>query len=613
MRRRGTVTGESSAGAGVASSWQSGLWIVVAAAFAGALGESGLRFASRVLLHRPTPLDPQSVWLGPLLNLAVLAAPMAVVAAVGHAQRRPVRLVFLGVFYASLQVLLLVPPVGIVADAVLALGIASVAARYTARQPSAGVRRARWLSMVLVGASVVLVALTAGGGYLRERHALATLPPISTPKPNVLLVVLDAARAQSMGLYGGPVKTPFLSRLASQCIDYRRAIAPSSWTLPSHASMFTGRWPQNLTADWTVPLDRRFPTLAERLAAHGYATGAAVGNFLYTTYEFGLSRGFAHYDDYPAELSDAGMRSTIGDHIARAWNRIAHDYVVPGRRTAGAIRKDILRWIDARDGRPFFVFLNWYDAHSPYDPPPPWRHAYTTGEPPTRGVVLQTDHLDSAMVDGLRDAYRGSIGYLDSELDSLVRDLGRRDLLRHTVLIVTADHGEEFAEHGYLEHGATLFYPALHVPLLICPPPNDALGGQRVDEPVSLRDIGATILAMAGGTPGVELPGFDLLALARATADDSVRACHSPAISYVRRPPGGGQWYEGSSRTIASIVLGKYHLIRTDQGREELFDLDADPLEQHDLRPMAEFASLRHRLEAAMAHPNECTLPPQGR
>lgn len=584
------------------------LWFVIAGAFAGALGESAFRYTTRVLLHRPTFLNPQSVWLGPLLNLAVLAIPAAVVYVVGRAAHRPARLAFLGAFYAALELVLLVPRIAPWAEALLAAGVATASARLVARQPTMALLLARGIGVVLVAASLSLAVAVNASRYVGERRAIATLPPAKVGAPNVVLVVLDAVRAESMGLYGGPAgSTPFLTHFASRCVNYRHAVAPSSWTLPSHGSMFTGRWPRELTADWAVPLDQRYPTLAERMAANGYATGAAVGNYLYTYYEFGLARGFARYDDYGVSASEAGNRSVVGDHLARAWNALASAYVVPGRKTASQISRSILSWIDAQQGRPYFVFLNWYDAHDPYAPPGRWRHAFTPTEPPTRALEGVEARFDTLTLGGLHNAYLGAIGYLDSELDSLVQGLARRATLDRTLLVITADHGEEFAEHGRLQHGYTLYYPSVHVPLLICVPTADSSGGQTVDVPVSLRDLAATVLTAAGvGTPADSLPGHNLLALADTTRLSSDRPCHSPAMSYVRRPPGGGSWYDSSTRDLASIVDGRFHFIRTDQGREELFDVLTDPMEQRDLAGTPGADSVQARLRRALDQPDAC-------
>lgn len=587
------------------------MWLVVAAVTLGAFAEDGVRLASRVLLDRATFLSPQHLWRGPLLNLAVLVIPAMLVMALGPAARRANRLVILGSFFVAMEVLLLFPRVALWAAALLALGVAVSAGRMADRYASTILRLARALSI-----ACVVVALSWGVGfnvwrYVAGNRAIAALPAAAPAAPSVILIVLDVVRAQSMGLYGEPAPTtPFLERFAASCVNYTRAIAPSSWTLPSHSTLFTGRWPTELSADWDVPLDDEYPTLAEHFSAGGYATGAAVANYLYTYYEFGLNRGFAHYDDYGISLGETGNRTVVGDRLARTWNQLTGGDWVPGRKRAGEVQEDIWGWIDRQDGRPVFVFLNWYDAHDPYDPPGEWREPFAMSEPPGR----RTDPVDPApgreVVNEEYRAYLGSIAHLDGELETLVAELERRDMLENTLLVITSDHGEEFQEHGLLRHGHTLYLPSIHVPLLICPPGGRAADLRpTVETPVSLRDVPQTILATTGlDLLGPRWPGYDLLALAEqgGTPTDERTACRSPAVSFVRRPPGEGPWMEGSSEVIRSVVEGRFHLIATDRGVEELYDIDTDPMEQQDLRSTPVADSVLPSLRAALDDPDPC-------
>ncbi|MFN8572247.1 MAG: sulfatase [Gemmatimonadaceae bacterium] len=578
------------------------LWIVVVGACLGALGETMLRLATR-LMGRPTYLNPQAVWLAPLFALAVLAIPTLLCLTVVPRARRVAALVLLASTFALMEVLWLLPRLAPWALALVALGIGVELARRAHANAARTLRWARTAGVVLVGGSAAMAVGVNARRLLREHYG-AKRPAAPPTSLNVVLVVLDAVRAEGMGLFGGPVpNTPFMTQLASQCVVFDRAVAPASWTLPSHASMFTGRWPADLDADWAVPLDAREPVLAEQLNNRGYRTGAAVGNYLYTYYEFGLQRGFAHYDDYGISMSESAMRNVIGDRLSRGWNAVASDYVVPGRKDATRIRRDALRWVDAVDAHPFFLFVNLYDAHDPYAPPKPWRQAFLPSEPPTRALGDLEQHLDSASVNGLRSAYHGAIAYLDAEVDSLVGGLRSRDLLDRTVVIITADHGEEFAEHRRLQHGNTLYYPSVHVPLMVCPPrlPPDA--ARRIADVVSLRDLPATILQLAGGSSDVSpLPGRSLDAYWRL----GTPACRSKAISFVRRTPGAANWYRGAGESLTSLVEGDLHLIRTDQGSEELFNVASDAFEQRDLTRAAGMDSVLARLRESLAHPDAC-------
>lgn len=597
---RSTVSRER--GEATPGSWTDVAWVVIAAAYAGALGETALRLASRLAFDRPTYLNTQAAWLAPLFGLAVLIVPMAGVALLTPARRRLSAVALIGAWFAALEVLLLIPRLAPWTVVVLALGVGAVAARWTASRPRAAIRATRRLALALLGTSVIGgigVNLPRGA----ERRALAATAPAAAPgRPNIILVVLDAVRAESMQLFGGPIaNTPTLDRLAGECVTFERAIAPASWTLPSHASMFSGRWPASLRADWAVPFEALTPVIAERLASQGYRTAGFVGNYLYTYYEFGLNRGFAHYADYGVSASESALRNVIGDYVARGWNRLAHDYVVPGRKDASRLRRESLAWIGSSRTAPFFLFLNWYDAHDPYAPPGQWRHAFATREPSSRALADVESTQDSAAIDGLRTAYAGAIGYLDAELDSLIAGLDATGVRRGTLLVITSDHGEEFGEHGRLQHGNTLYYPSLHVPLMVCPP-GDGRSGRRVQDVVSLRDLART-LQVAAGDSSTPLPGHDLSPW---LSERGSTACRSKGMASVRRTPGASTWYEGADDEITSLVEGRYHLIRTDRGREELFDVSADPFEQRDLAGVPAMDSVKVRLRGSLADPDGC-------
>ena len=246
---------------------------------------------------------------------------------------------------------------------------------------------------MLLGSVLVLAAVVFGGDWLKTwREDSRPLPP--SDSPNVLLLVLDTVRADRMSLYGYERRTtPVLERLAERGIRFDEARATAPWTLPSHASFFTGRWPHELDVQWLTPLRGNFPTLSEYLGSRGYATAGFVANTLYCSYETGLDRGFTHYDDYVLEklmplrtawLVDHFMQlvSDLGVYVGRtldvgpfrpmqeSW--IASLFVVDRRKDAGSVQREFVHWLSQRrkPARPFFAFLNFYDAHAPYVLPP---------------------------------------------------------------------------------------------------------------------------------------------------------------------------------------------------------------------------------------------------
>ena len=224
----------------------------------------------------------------------------------------------------------------------------------------------------LLGVVLVLAASMPAVDWLKERREASRPLPAGNP-PNVLLIVMDTVRADHLSLYGYNRPTsPALEALAGRGIRFDQARATAPWTLPSHASIFTGRWPHELDVDWQTPLGTRFPTLAEDLAAHGYATAGFAGNAQYCSYEFGLNRGFSHYEDYVIEPMSPLRMCTLGDLALKGASRLgwmlsssigpipflprSDSLVWPSmardaRIGASVIDREFLRWLSAPGSR----------------------------------------------------------------------------------------------------------------------------------------------------------------------------------------------------------------------------------------------------------------------
>jgi arylsulfatase A-like enzyme len=474
------------------------------------------------------------------------------------------------------------PQIHRVAALVLSAGVATVLARRLAPAPGTLARVRRW-------AAVLGVAwLVAAGGAvardaLRERRALAALPPARAGAPNVLLIVLDTVRAMSLSLYGySRPTTPELERWAARGVTFTRAYSTAPWTLPSHASMLTGRWMHELSADWMVPLDGTFPTLAEVLRAAGYRTAGFVANTDYASAEVGLARGFIRFEDYTLTPGQVGWSSLLWRAIARvAPLRAAIGYRDNlGRKKAPAISAAFLRWAGRGDA-PFFALLNYYDAHRPYLPPPPWDTRFVTPgvapHPRIRHEHGSDPEPPPERIQGAIDAYDNSIAWLDSEIGRLLDALARRGLLDSTIVIITSDHGEEFLEHGAWDHGNTLYHAGVHVPLVLLGP--GLAAGARVDGPVSVRDIPATVLDLAGLAAGSPFPGRSL-----AVRPGGPPPAPDTVYTGVRLVPRQPFWYPVSRGDLVSATAGPLRFIRNlGDGTEELFDVVADPMERRDL------------------------------
>ncbi len=284
-----------------------------------------------------------------------------------------------------------------------------------------------------------------------------------------------------------------------------------------------------------MPLQGNFPTLAEFLGANGYATAGFVSNAGYCSYETGLSRGFTHFEDYVLErlgtLRTAGLfdvaLKTFG-HLTlpldHGWfhqlRAVVSDlFFSPERKSAERINRDFLRWFDLRrePGRPFFVFLNYLDTHTPYLLPQGAHHQFGVNPVAKRDyveVLMEWNSIDKQRLPErysnlAHDAYDNCLAYLDEQLGKLFDELTRRGVVDRTAVIITSDHGEGLGEHELFTHGESLYRTEIGVPLLILTPSHRP-SGAVVWETVSLRDLPATIVDMIGLANRSPFPGRSL-------------------------------------------------------------------------------------------------------
>lgn len=577
------------------------------AALGGAVAETTVILGVKLALGRIFPFNPQGVWLAPLGNALLILPAVLLVWAVARWRRSQWAFpaaVALALFFALIEPFLLIRPrVHGLALTILAAGLAVKGASLVQGHPRMARRTLRWLTSVLASV-VVLGALGFNGTRAwRERQSLGRLGAAPDGAPNVLLLVLDTVRALSLSVYGyaRPTATS-LERLAARGVTFDRAVATASWTLPTHASLFTGRYAFELSASYTTPLDSTFPTLAERLTRVGYQTSGFGANLRYTTYEYGLSRGFGYYRDYDVSLREMIRTSTLTRTLAVWAARHGAGYDAAGRITAGRMNERFFDWLDDDDrrdpARPFFAFMNFFDAHGPYRPPAPYDTMFSGREPSTRDS--ETRDFTAAEVAELVDAYDGSLTYLDNQLGELFAGLGRRGLLENTIVIVTADHGEEFNEHGQMNHGNTLYFPSLHVPLIFAG--GVIPRGQRVLEPVTLRDVPATVLDLVRAPARAHLPGASLSRHWSTQRDSLGPPPPSPIfgeLDYARNLPPSLPVSKG---VMKSVVVEGYHYIRDADEVEELYDIVNDPWERRNLLRQASLAGTLQRARALVTY-----------
>jgi arylsulfatase A-like enzyme len=533
------------------------------------------------------------VWLAPLSYL-LLFMPIGIAGTLAsYAMRRPVvRLLslFILAWLSGFSMLLLARQLHPYASAILALG---VAARLTQvwREPGSG----RWLRNRSGVALAILLAAAAIvsriGPSARESIARRHLAVPRAGAPNVLLIVLDAVRADHLSLYGyGRQTTPNLDRWSREGVVFERAIAPAPWTLPTHASLFTGLPPTELSARWTRRLNGDRPRLAEVFQKRGYVTAAFSANYLYATAEAGLLSGFQLFRSHLPSVRQIGRiampfrtgfwQSLIAARRPRGVLRAIRHLDLgtpyyPGEDfiKATQVREELLRWIDRRAGRPFFAFLNLFEAHELWAPTEQIRRFAAAPKP--------------------IDRYDAGIVYQDHEVAALLEALRTRGLLDQTIVVLTSDHGEQFGEHGITDHGNSLYLPLLHAPLVIRYP-GRVPAGVRVDDAVSLVDVPATILELAG-EPGT-LPGRSLADAWRGHAPP-----RSPVLSDVERAIGNtgpGPTQRGAMR---SLLASQWHYIRNGDGVEELYDDHRDPEELTNLAGSPAEAGILESMRQALA------------
>jgi arylsulfatase A-like enzyme len=384
---------------------------------------------------------------------------------------------------------------------------------------------------------------------------------------SLVLISLDTLRPDHLSCYGHERETsPAIDALAARGVRFADASSSAPWTLPAHATMFTGLYPsRHGVKDYAHRLRAESVTLAEILAQEGFQTWAVINTWNIADPRFEIFQGFAASDvEYVRETRTAAGAQVIEN---------------TGARVAERARARLA----ARDrARPFFLFVHFYDAHTDFTPAAEYRQRFVA---PYAGRIQGTTQqlfdlrargvrLAEADLAFLRQLYEAEIRQLDDVLAGFLAFLAEEGLEEDTLVVLTSDHGEEFQEHGGLLHGRTQYQELLAVPLILAGP--GIPRGRVVAEPVSLVDLLPTVLARLGiplahGVDGLDLaPTWSGLGLPpRALfgeADHNNVVDGQPVIDIKR---------------MARVGNDKLHLDRSD-GRVSLFDLARDPREEHD-------------------------------
>jgi arylsulfatase A-like enzyme len=380
------------------------------------------------------------------------------------------------------------------------------------------------------------------------------------PRLSVLLIGVDTLRPDHLGCYGYDRATsPNIDRLAADGVLFEMPVSQCPWTLPSFGSVLTSLYPTQHGAGINMStMGTDFPTMGGILAREGYATGAVLSSRVLSP-EFGLNRGFDHYD-----VNEAGE-----DRNALEVTRLA------------------LEWLDGLRGRPFFLFVHYFDPHLPYAPPAPYDTLFDGGGAASIGTSFDIQPLLEAEMtlrqrlgaftggdwSRIVSLYDGEIAYTDAAIGELLSGLRDRGLARNTLIVLLADHGEEFFEHGGLGHGHTLFNEVIRVPLVL-----SLAGvlprGQRVTGQVRMVDVLPTMLELLGIAGDYRLEGVSLLGMldgsGRAPArEGSLFPAHTAYSEGLRR---------GSERKSISAYPWKI-IYDTDGDSSLVFNLVDDPRE----------------------------------
>ncbi len=414
-------------------------------------------------------------------------------------------------------------------------------------------------------------------------HPKTSIRQSPPTRPSVILITIDTVRADHVGCYGAQmVKTPTLDALAHDGVVFERAISQVPLTWPSHAVILTGTYPfQNGVQDFTgQPLAQQFRTVAQTFHQAGYATGAVISAFVLDR-SWGLARGFDFYDDAFSARTFEKKETSLVD------------------RPAGESVAHAIAWLKKTPRRPFFLWLHLYDPHSPYESPEPY-HAEYASHP-----------------------YDGAIAYADHELGNLITWLKQNHLYDSSLIIALSDHGESLGEHGEDEHGFFVYNSTVHIPLIVKPPTGSGISAGRRREPVETTAVAPTLLELAGvkRVPENRAPKSEEKS-ADKSEDSIYTQFQSPALlnnssvgttsdkNHARTETANNPAYSETFYPFSSFGWSPLHALESERfhfieaPRPELYDLEADPGETHNLatEQPATVAVFQEKLRTLLAH-----------
>lgn len=428
------------------------------------------------------------------------------------------------------------------------------------------------LKVVWAFAVIVLLCMTAPN-YLRyrlENNVKLELPTANIGyAPNILLVTLDTLRADHVACYGNKiVKTPVLDALAADGCLFEAAFAQSPTTTPSHCTIMTSTYACRHGAMNGCAMKRGFPTLAEILRANGYDTAGFVSSLMTRSTHSGLHHGFDYYEDSLTVHTSLLRYDEFQFILAECLLLSLKNGQIPGN----IVTNRALSWLDKSRVNPFFCWLHYYDPHTPYDAPTPYKDMYDNKIDVDPNFPPTSNH----------SRYAGEITYVDLLLGEVINRLKQKGLYEETMIIVTSDHGEAFGEkHGNIierKHGHYLYDTTQHVPLIIKLPKAKGTG-RRIKDIVQLMDLAPTVLDYLGIPSPKSFQGNSLLDLINGGQRTKSGITYAEKNSYT--PPlmhtdkQALKW-----RNLRAMRSPEIKYICDAEGEhQELYDITSDPKE----------------------------------
>jgi arylsulfatase A-like enzyme len=418
---------------------------------------------------------------------------------------------------------------------------------------------------------VFILTCLIGANYRSYSNSLSniSIPDVQFKRhPNILLVTLDTLRSDHLACYGNKiVQTPVLDALAADGHLFESAFCQIPYTTPSHCSIMTSTYTNRHGARNGSAMDATLPTIAQIFQKNGYDTAALVSSGMVRSDSSGLGRGFDYYED-----SLSYYTSILRHDVCRfllALHYLSHTPIQLYSVRGYIVSNRAIAWLNKKRDAPFFCWLHYFDPHTPYEAPEPYRDMYAGKVNPD--LPAEQD----------RTRYAGEVTYTDAQLGRVIEMLKYKELYDETLIIVTADHGEAFGEqHGDIieyDHGFHLYDTTLRVPLIIKLPAQKG-NPHRISDIVQLIDIAPTLLDLLGAPPLGSFQGASL----RDLLESRQRIKPGIAYSETSSPLTVSQVSKEvlDKRRLMSMRTADIKYIRNITGqRQELYDIDSDPLE----------------------------------